>query len=1325
MKTNNMTKRILIPLGLTLLVLTTISIVKSVLKQTEVYNLMIIQYIMQAKYDEAIQAGCQALRLLGIEIPLDSLSAALSIELAEVQDYFSNQTFASLIDKPDMIMPEQKMAMKLLMSIESAAFFSNKALYDWISVKAVNLSLQYGNTPDASKAYSNYGLFLASTQEAYQAGYEFGLLAVKLSQKYNSLVYQCRTNQFLNFLSPWVKHINATIPINDEAYKTGLEVGELEYVGYTLNHRLQHSFYQGNHLEQVLAEAQRFLPFSQKSQNHWVTDMMLACQLPVLNLQGQSAVPVSDKMDEAQYLEVCYQHQILAAIAVYQIRQSLVFYLYEQPTVALQCILQASKHVAFIQGLIPTAEYHFYYSLILAALYPESDLASQKQYWQQLLTHQKQMKIWANNCPENFLHKYLLVEAEMARLAGHLIEAMDLYDRAIASAKDNGFIQIVALGNELAAQFWLANSKEEFAKSYLKKAHYYYQQWGALAIVTNLETRYPQFLASKTVRAIPTNATISATRMASTSTKSGSGWLDLNSIMKAAQTLSEEIVLSRLLEKMMHIVIENAGAEKGFLLLPKQDNWFIEAEGQVDSDDVTVLQSFPLENQAIAENIIHYVGRTQENVVLHDATQESAYQHDQYIIKHRPKSVLCAPLLNQGLLTGILYLENNLTTGAFTSERLEILNLLSAQIAISIEHAKLYHNLEQQVEERTQALKQENFERQQTEANLVKTNQLLETILDTTHTMVAYLDPQFNFIRVNQAYAQADKHEPAFFPGKNHFDLYPNAENEAIFRRVRDTSEPFFILAKPFEFPEHPDMGTTYWDWSLIPTKDPSGTVTGLVFTLINVTERQLAENALQQAKEKAETANQAKSTFLSSMSHELRTPLNGILGFAQILQRDTSITTQQQHGLNVIEQSGNHLLALINDILDLAKVESGKIELYETDFNLPSLLSGVSELIKIKTKDKSINFYLESANDLPNGVHGDELRLRQILLNLLGNAIKFTDRGSVTLKVSVNEDEHFNESNRLPLRMISFRIEDTGVGISKENLESIFEPFEQVGDQKRKAKGTGLGLAISKKLVKLMGGQLRVSSQLNIGTQFWFELALPVVDYNVAKVGAQQPIIGVKGESSKILVVDDNLENQAVLVDLLSPLGFNIEQANDGREGLEKAILWQPDVIITDLVMPEMDGFELVRQLRQSPILKEKIIIVTSASSYKEDKQKSLAVGSDAFLPKPIQVETLFEQLQHHLNLTWLYGKSKKEAAEENHATLLVFPPVVELERLIELSLMGDIDELEEQSAILAESDVKLKPFVTQVQAFLKKYQVDELCEWLLGEMTNDSDTG
>ncbi|MCP4071153.1 MAG: response regulator [Hyphomicrobiales bacterium] len=628
---------------------------------------------------------------------------------------------------------------------------------------------------------------------------------------------------------------------------------------------------------------------------------------------------------------------------------------------------------------------------------------------------------------------------------------------------------------------------------------------------------------------------------------------------------------------------------------------------------------------------------------------------------------------------------------------------------------------------------------------------LQQSILDTEHLTLSYLDRvlSFEFAALNYRASEKNRYRYTMegfeedwteVDSTRRFATYTNlVPGEYVFRVIGSNNDGLWNEeGAAIKITVTPPWWETTWFRGLI-----LALVVGLVYggfrwrvsTIesqkhqleIQVTERtrelsvktkELTESntQLNTAKETAETANQAKSIFLANMSHELRTPLNGVLGYVQILKRDLSTTPKQQHGLNVIEQSGDHLLALINDVLDLAKVEAGKTDLYQTDFHVPSLLIGVGEIIKIRAERKVISFHLESADDLPKRVFGDERRLRQVLLNVLGNAVKFTDKGSVTLQVKSKKSIVKSGEQQCKLH---FSIQDTGMGISPEHLETVFKSFEQAGDQKQQAKGTGLGLAVSRKLVELMGGQLCVSSQLDVGTQFWFELALPIADddHRVAQV-SRQLIIGIEGESPKILVVDDNSDNQAVLVDLLSPLGFIIKQAGDGSEGLETATQWLPDAIITDLIMPEMDGFELIRRVRQSPILKEKVIIASSASVYEADKRKSLDIGSDAFLPKPIQAEMLLEQLQQHLNLTWLYGDNIRETTEEELSQPIVLPPIAELEKLYELSLAGDIDELEKEITLLAKSDVKLQPFVAKIRAFFKEYQVDELIEWLEGEM-------
>ena len=333
--------------------------------------------------------------------------------------------------------------------------------------------------------------------------------------------------------------------------------------------------------------------------------------------------------------------------------------------------------------MFPFTQYYFYYPLSIAAIYPTATPEKQASFNKILTDSIDKLKLWADNCPDNFLHKYWLVDAERQRLVGNETAAMDLYDRAIACADEHGFLQNVALANEVAARFWLAKEKTDFAQLYLKKAHYHYQQWGAVAKVKTLEEQYPWLTVETTLNSTATSTVYNSTSFIA------SAPLDFHTIIKASQTISKEIVLNRLLEKMMLIVIENAGAQRGVLLLPKQGQWFIEAESNVNDSTVNVLQSIPIDDHpSLATTVIHYVARTQESVVLNNATVEGNFVHDPYFIEQQTKSVLCAPLLNQGQLAGILYLENHITTGAFTPQRLQILNLLSSQMAISIENAR-------------------------------------------------------------------------------------------------------------------------------------------------------------------------------------------------------------------------------------------------------------------------------------------------------------------------------------------------------------------------------------------------------------------------------------------------------------------------------------------------------------------------------------------------------------------------------------------------------------------------------------------------------------
>ncbi len=472
--------------------------------------------------------------------------------------------------------------------------------------------------------------------------------------------------------------------------------------------------------------------------------------------------------------------------------------------------------------------------------------------------------------------------------------------------------------------------------------------------------------------------------------------------------------------------------------------------------------------------------------------------------------------------------------------------------------------------------------------------------------------------------------------------------------------------------------------------------------------ELQKAKESALAAQHTAEAANQAKSIFLTNMSHELRTPLNGILGYAQILKRDQSFIPKQHKALNIIHRSGEHLLTMINDILDLSKIEAGKMELAPTEFHLPEFLREIANIAGLWVEQKGLHFVYNVPSTLPNGVYADKTRLREILLNLLGNAVKFTEKGKVTLSVTVSES-----TNGYQQKSISFKVEDTGVGISPAELSEIFLPFRQVGDKRLQSEGTGLGLAINQELVKLMDGELLVESAVGQGSTFWFELELPLVDWPDKIIQIEgQTIIGFKGDKDKILIADDRLDNRQVLKDLLLPLGFEVVEAVDGHNAVVKATEFQPDLIFMDLLMPKLDGFEAVKQLRQNPDLKDVAIVAVSASAFDQTKQRSLAAGCDDFIAKPFNVDQLLEKLQLFLQLEWIYEDQKETQplSAELEQGPIIPPPKEELEALLELTMIGDIIGIREQIKKIETLGTQFTPFVTQIYRPLGEMSMNKI---------------
>ena len=667
--------------------------ISSAVDRADIYTFQVFQYGVQGEYEKAIQTGLLGLHGLGIEVQGKNLTELVREEFAAVAKSLENRSISSLLNLPIANDAVIQAMIKLLIILDISAYMmANIELFSFVSLRVICLSLEHGNIAESIKAYANYGRLLGFMEGQYQRGYEFADLAVQLSYKLNSKSQQCRAKLSLAaYVHVWAKPIAGAAAINYEGFLAGMESGEVPFAAYNLFCKMSNHLFQGENLATVAEDIKKY-----QLVRHPIQDKLLK-----LALVGAKLFVAKLALEEAQ------EHDRLLMEAEEIVRHGkttqprLSFCLYYIFRMHLSCLtadfeqgyhyfIEAGKIINSSIGLTTYSGYFYYGSLILLNLYSGLSQTEQSNALEQIRSNQERLTTWSDSCSENFLHKFHLVEAEKARVLGQVLEAEEFYEQAISGAFENEFIQEEALAYELAAKFYLERGRSKIAQTYMKEASYCYERWGATAKVKDIKTRYPQFF--------PQSSDVAYTPLYNTSGTASHSDIafDLAAVMKAAHAISSEIELEQLLRTLMNVLIKNAGAQTGFLILEKSGKWVIEAACDSNPGEtgcaLQVLQSIPIADR-LPSSIIQYVIRTHKSVILNNATREGNFIHRSYIQRHQPQSLLCLPLLNQSKLVGVLYLENRLVTGAFTSDRSQVLHLLSTQAAIAIENAKLYAKL--------------------------------------------------------------------------------------------------------------------------------------------------------------------------------------------------------------------------------------------------------------------------------------------------------------------------------------------------------------------------------------------------------------------------------------------------------------------------------------------------------------------------------------------------------------------------------------------------------------------------------------------------------
>jgi predicted ATPase/C4-dicarboxylate-specific signal transduction histidine kinase len=1038
----------------------------SKLEKVAAHRLRILLHLMQAEFQQAVDCGLECLSLFGIEMPAHPTRERVQVEYEKIWQNVGDRSVESLIDLPLMSDPEMQAALGILSLMPAPAFNTDINLLYLVFCQIVNTSLQYGATSASAHGYAELATILGPVFHRYLDGLRFGKLACSLIEKYGFDSHKAKVFFCMQRAMLWKEPIKSAIEFIRLAIAAGVETHDVLYACFSWGHLVTGLLLQGVHLEEVWRESRKGLDFVRKVKFRDFSGILLCQQRFILAMRGEEAG--FSHSANTGFNEESFEAQLTAEpmphfACHYWILKLQARFLLGDHNAASLAAKEAQALLRLSEQHIQSVDYYFYSALSAAALCGMGRAPLRSEELETLKQSLSWLQEWAESCPSTFLDKYTLVSAELARVEGRDLQSMRLYEEAIRAAHDNGFLQNEGTAHELAARFYLDRGYETIALTYLRNARHCYVSWGALGKVQQLDRRYQTF--EQRVLVHPNSL------MAAPSER-----LDLGAVTKALQAVSGQILLGKLIETLMVIAIEHAGAERGLLILPRRQDYQIEAEAKTDRDRVEVhLQQREMRPSEVPESLLRYVIRTQQSVILGDASAENLFSEDEYIRQTDPRSVLCLPLVKQGKLMGVLYLENRLAPHVFTPDRLAVLDLLASQAAISLENARLYAEVER-----------ENLERQRVEDELRRSERLMAEGQRISRTgswawniqtgKLVWSAEQWRMFGLNPD------------AGEMTFGLLAEIIHPADRSLVLQTVDEAIGMSAAFDLEFRicmPNGEVKYIQGAGHPILEKSGELE-YVGAFMDLTQQKRAEEDLRRKeadlrKSQAELAHVTRVTTMgelaASIAHEVNQPLTGIVtnGIACIrwLGAERPNLEEAKQSVNRIIRDGKRAADVIGRIRALFKKANPARE----PLDLNETIREVIDLIQNELEKKQIVLRLALARELPL-LLGDRVQLQQVMLNLILNAIEAMSRvegrrRELTISTKLHGDAG-----------VLVKVQDTGEGLDPQFVDQIFNAF-----QTTKKGGLGMGLSISRSIVENHSGQLWVTANDGPGATFQFTL--------------------------------------------------------------------------------------------------------------------------------------------------------------------------------------------------------------------------------------------